>query len=60
MSFMESFLIYIAVSDKLNEPSIQQTDVQVCASPECAALRFTPKNVADVASQSTTMFVKSS
>lgn len=60
LSFMESFLIYIAVSDKLNEPSIQRSDVQVCASPECTALRLASKNVADVPSQSTTMFVKPS
>lgn len=57
---MELFLIYIAVGDKLNEPSIQQTDVQVHAPPECAALHFVSKNVADVPSQSTTMFVRSS
>jgi len=57
---MESFLIYIAVGDKLNEPSIQQTDVQVHASPECAALHFVSKNEADVPRQSTAMFVRCS
>lgn len=57
---MESFLIYIAVSDELNEPSFQQTDVQVHASPEWAALRFVSKNIADVPNQSTTTFVRSS
>lgn len=42
---MESFLICIPVSDKLNEPNIPQTDVQVQASPERAALHFVSKPV---------------
>lgn len=57
---MESFLIYIAVSDKLNEPSVRQTNVEVHASPEWAALCFMSKNIADLPNQSSTIFVRSS